>query len=256
MTIDGWLADLKRRHLSTLTVSEVARALRALSSAYVERRHVVSEGATLGTSGKRAAFALFYAPLHFLAVRQAVDALGLASPPPAHVLDLGCGTGAAGAAWASACDPQPAITGVDVHPWAVAEARHTYRALGLRGTARVGRIERVAQPRPGTGIVAAYVLNELPQATRAEAMTRLLGMVRGDCSLLVLEPIATRLVRWWPAFAEQAAALGGRADEWRVPIERPEIVRRLDTAVGLDHRTLTFRSLFVPSPSVTRRPPS
>src|SRR5262245_58859924 len=34
-----WLAALETRHLANLRVSEVTRALRALSSAYVERRH-------------------------------------------------------------------------------------------------------------------------------------------------------------------------------------------------------------------------
>lgn len=255
MTVDRWLADLEHRHLSTLTFSEVARALRALSSAYVERRHVVSGGATLGTTGKRAAFALFYAPLHFLAVRHAVSALGLHSPPPTHILDLGCGTGAAGAAWSSLCDSRPSVTGVDVHPWAVAEARHTYRDVGIAGTAKVGRIERIAPQRPGTGIVAAYVLNELPASTRVEVTTRLLDMVRAGSTLLVIEPIATRLVPWWPSLVAAATDLGGRADEWRVPIERPDIVRRLDTAVGLDHRTLTFRSLLVPASATAPRPP-
>jgi len=56
-------------------VPEVTRALRALSSAYVERRHKVHAGATLDSAGKRAAFALFYGPLHFLCVAHLVSAL-------------------------------------------------------------------------------------------------------------------------------------------------------------------------------------
>ena len=53
-------------------------------------------------AGKRAAFALFYAPLHFMAVTAVVQALGADAPPPASIVDLGCGTGVAGAAWALA----------------------------------------------------------------------------------------------------------------------------------------------------------
>ena len=102
-------------------------------------------------------------------------------------------------------------------------------------------------PRPGTGVVAAYVLNELPDAVRTLMIDRLLDAARAGSSVLVLEPIATRLVPWWPTCTARSLELGGRADEWRVPIDRPDLVRRFDTAVGLDHRTLTFRSLFIPA---------
>src|SRR5213075_608111 len=68
MGFDDWVAALEKRHLADLRVAEVTRALRALSSAYVERRHRMARGGSLDSAGKRAAFALFYAPLHFLAV--------------------------------------------------------------------------------------------------------------------------------------------------------------------------------------------
>lgn len=35
---DGWLAALEARHMSDMRFSDVVRALRALSSTYVERR--------------------------------------------------------------------------------------------------------------------------------------------------------------------------------------------------------------------------
>jgi len=66
----AWLAALERRHLANLTTSEVARALRALSSRYVERRGTLVEGGALASTGKRAAFALFYGPLHLLVTRE------------------------------------------------------------------------------------------------------------------------------------------------------------------------------------------
>src|SRR5918993_412452 len=124
-----WLAALEARHLADLRVPEVTRALRALSSAYVQRRHKVASGATLDSAGKRAAFALFYGPLHFLTATHVVRALDAHNPPPAAILDLGCGTGVAGAAWALCAGRSPFVTGVDRHPWAVEEARWTYRTL-------------------------------------------------------------------------------------------------------------------------------
>ena len=72
-----WLVALEERHLADLRVPEVTRALRALSSAYVERRHKVAAGAALDSAGKRAAFALFYAPLHYLAIAHIVSSAPL-----------------------------------------------------------------------------------------------------------------------------------------------------------------------------------
>src|SRR5688572_3719893 len=105
-----WLAALETRHLADLRVPEVTRALRALSSAYVERRHTSHPSGhggssrqvhgALDTAGKRAAFALFYGPLHFIAVAEVVRRLEAARPGPAKIIDIGCGTGVAGAAWA------------------------------------------------------------------------------------------------------------------------------------------------------------
>ena len=70
-------ADLEARHLAELTFAEVRRALQALSSLYVERRERLAEGAAFDGAGKRAAFALYYGPMHFLLVREIVRALGL-----------------------------------------------------------------------------------------------------------------------------------------------------------------------------------
>src|SRR5256885_13711566 len=122
---DRWLADLERRHLAELTFPEVSRALRALSATYVERRQKIGEGAALAGAGKRAAFALFYGPLHFLLIEHVVGQIADAARGIATIVDLGCGTGASGAAWASACDRTPSIIGVYRLPWALAVAAHT-----------------------------------------------------------------------------------------------------------------------------------
>jgi hypothetical protein len=62
-SIDRWIADLERRHLQTSS-SARCRALRALSSTYVERRHGIQAGAALSERGSARPCAL-YGPLHF-----------------------------------------------------------------------------------------------------------------------------------------------------------------------------------------------
>src|SRR4030095_473040 len=49
--VTRWLRALEERHLSNLTAAEVARALRALSSCYVERRAKLATGGALETAG-------------------------------------------------------------------------------------------------------------------------------------------------------------------------------------------------------------
>jgi hypothetical protein len=240
-----WLRALETRHLADLRVPEVTRALRALSSAYVERRGAVARGATLDSRGKRAAFALFYAPLHFLTARHVVAALGADRPPPRSILDLGCGTGAAGAAWALAAGGVP-VSGLDRHPWAVEEARWTYRQLGLSGQARQGDAARLPALRPGSAVMAAYALNEMPDATRRAVLDALLAAAARGVRVLVLEPIARPLTPWWDDAAARAAAVGGRADEWRIPADLPGPLRLFDRAAGLHHEVLTARSLYLP----------
>src|SRR5689334_4133345 len=111
--VDGWLTDLQQRHLANLTRSELTRALRRLLSCYVERRGNLAEGGALESAGKRAAFALYYAPLHFFTVGAVVRAIGAHTAPISEIVDLGCGTGVGGAAWAAACAEPPSIAGID-----------------------------------------------------------------------------------------------------------------------------------------------
>lgn len=248
--VERWLAALEARHLADLRVPEVTRALRALSSAYVERRVSGADastrrvGDTLDSAGKRAAFALFYGPLHFLAVSQIVEALGAGSPPPKTILDLGCGTGVAGAAWALASGATTFITGIDRHPWATAEARWTYGQLGLRGRTQQGDAARLPRLGGGDAVVAAYTLNELPDASRLRAEAQLLEALSRGARLLVVEPISRRVTPWWDAFAARVIAAGGRADEWRFDANLPPLVERFDQAAGLNHRTIACRSLY------------
>jgi methylase of polypeptide subunit release factors len=247
-----WLAALEERHLSSLRVPEVTRALRALSAAYVERRrHRVTHPdgrqvlGALDSAGKRAAFALFYAPLHFLAVREVVRTHAGFSSPPHTIVDLGCGTGAGGAAWALASQTGPSVLGIDRHPWAVEETRWTYQQLGIRGRVRQGDITRESTTRRGDSIVAAYVLNELPDDARRRIEDRLFDTAASGGRVLVIEPIARAIAPWWDHLSARAATVGGRADEWRLPLELPPLLDKFDRAAGLNHRELTFRSLLI-----------
>ena len=74
-----WIADLEARYLRDLTPTEVARALRALSSTYVERRARLSGRGAFDSAGKRAAYALYYAPRRFLMAGHVVAALAPAA---------------------------------------------------------------------------------------------------------------------------------------------------------------------------------
>ncbi len=246
----AWMAALEARHLAELTFSEVSRALRALSSAYVERRAKLAQGAALDGAGKRAAFALFYGPLHYLLLRHIVSALPGATSGMDTLVDLGCGTGASGVAWASACVKRPRIVGIDRHPWAVQEAAATYQAFGLSAlgaTSRQGDVATAKLPRPAS-ILAAFALNELADASRDALLTRLVeratSSVGGD-RVLIVEPIAGFVARWWDTWRQAIEKAGGRADEWRVRVELPPIVAKLDKAAGLNHRELTGRSLYI-----------
>jgi hypothetical protein len=248
-----WLAALEARHLADLRVPEVTRALRALSSAYVERRQPRAAGAgqrvrgSLDTAGKRAAFALFYAPLHFLTVSNVVRALGATVRLPPAIVDLGCGTGVAGGAWTLAAGPSAGagLIGVERHPWAVEEARWTYQQLGVQGQVRQADVTRMPRLRGAHAIVAGWLLNELPDETRAAVEQQLIEAAGRGTRVLVLEPIARSVAPWWNATAARITALGGRADEWRFTVDLPPLLKLFDKAAGLDHRELTVRTLYV-----------
>lgn len=241
--VQSWLQHLEARHLASLRFAEVTRALRALSSAYVERRGRLAQGAALAGAGKRAAFALFYGPLHFFLIREIVRALGAADGEVRPVVDLGCGTGVAAAAWAIEFARPPRVVGVDRHLWAIAEAEWTYRTLGLHAHTVRNDVTRHRLPGAGAAVVAAYCLNELEPAARATTITRLVEAAGRGARVLVVEPIARGVTPEWDEWAGTFARAGGQADEWRITLELPEIVRRLARAAGLDHRVVSARSL-------------
>lgn len=252
MLSDAFLQQLEQRHLANLTFSEVSRALRALSSAYVERREsALADHKALDGAGKRAAFALYYGPLHFLLVQHVVRELGIALQPGV-VVDLGCGTGVAGAAVAASATPPLDVVGFDTHPWTLDEARFTYRALGLHADVRRARAGPVRLPKHTSIVVAAFVVNELKDKDREALLASLLRLTAGDggsdsagSRVLIVEPISHRISPWWDQWAAEFIERGGRADQWKARVDLPPLVWRLARASGLRPDVLTARSLFV-----------
>ncbi len=250
---DQWLAALESRHLAELKFSEVSRALRALSSTYVERRQTIDRGAALTGAGKRAAFALFYAPIHYLIVREIVRALPHGTETPAPIVDLGCGTGAAGAAWAAACGRSPQLLGIDRHRWALSEAVHTYRQFDLAARVRLANLVEAPLPKPPVSMLAAFTMNELPESARDSLLEQMLERQRRSDDreggqtprVLIVEPVAGFVAPWWDRWGQAFVAAGGRSDVWRFRVDLPPIVAKLDRAAGLNHQELTARSLWV-----------
>ena len=240
-----WLEGLEARHLSDLRFSELTRALRALSARYVERRGRLLERGAFDTAGKRAAYALYYSPLHFITVTLIVKALG-AARLGGVTLDLGCGAGAAGAAWASQLRPSM-VVGVDANPWAIAEAALTYGAFDLAHETRRGNAARLALPRSTNTIVVGWMLNEVDEGSRDAIRTKLLQAATQGAAVLIVEPIATRISPWWNEWGDEFGRVGGRVDQWRFPVELPEILQRLDRAARLNHSELTAKSIYVGS---------
>jgi precorrin-6B methylase 2 len=215
-----------------------------LSSCYVERRGRLGSGAALEGTGKRAAFALFYGPLHFLTITEIVRALEGCDRTPETILDLGCGTGVGGAAWALACGARPRVTGIDRNPWAVGEAAWTYAQLGVRGTARTADITKAALPSASaSAVLVAYAVNELDTGGRTTLLRRLAEGVRSGTRVLIVEAIALRDKPWWPEWTRTLAAEGARENEWRFDGDVPDLVRELARRAGLTLKELTARTI-------------
>lgn len=244
----AFYAALEQRHLASLRFAEVRKGLQALSSVYVERRARLGSGAALDGAGKRAAFALFYGPLHLLTVREIVRALACPPVEPPLLVDLGCGTLAAGAGWALAAGEAgraPELLGIERNGWAAGEARFTLAALSLRGRVKREDLDRAPlPPRPGA-LLAAFTANELDEDAHDRLRRRLLAAAAEGSKVLVVEPISRRSAPWWDEWAAEFRERGACENEWRFRVELPERLRLLDKAAGLDHRELLARSLYL-----------
>jgi hypothetical protein len=141
--------------------------------------------------------------------------------------------------------PAPRIVGLDIHPWAVREAAETYRSFGLAATSQQRDIATATFPKGRAAILAAFALNELTDTAREPLLARLAERAAHGDRVLVIEPLAGGVARWWNRWRDTIERAGGRADEWRIRVELPAIVAKLDRAAGLDHREITGRSLFL-----------
>jgi SAM-dependent methyltransferase len=251
-SIDSWLEALHTRHVAIYRPQEFTRALRALSARYVERRSSLADRSPLDSAGKRSAFAAFYAALHFLTIREIVTALHADHLPIDRIVDLGCGTGVAAAAWALSL-PQPArILGSDMSSWALDEARWNWRQLGVRGRGErrdlVGEATTLAARPPAelraTGIVAGWSVNELAAEEQARLLKALLAAHSAGAGVLIVEPLARGVTPWWPDWTAAFTATGGRADEWKFDVALPAMLARLDASAGFEREGLGARSLY------------
>jgi SAM-dependent methyltransferase len=255
---DAWQERALARFSPPLRFSELRRGVQALSSLYVERRgggNLASR--SLEGAAKRAAFACFYAPLHFLTLFHALrgEALG----EPQRILDLGCGTGAAGAALAAALGGAASgarLLALDRSGFALGETRHTHAAFGLRGGTRRGVLPGALPAlRAGDLALAAWCANELsPEEREALRAALAAGAARG-AGVVVADPPATAAAPWWRAWVAAFAGAGGGAREFRVRLELPAALGRLDRAAGLDHSELGARVLVVPPAGLRSRAP-
>lgn len=264
---DAWLEALLERHSRSLRFSEIRKGVQAISSVYVHKRQKIAEGVFDG-AGKRAAFALFYGPLHYLVLHNVLRAVSMRTP--SRIIDLGCGTASAGAAWCLRHREQPSqYLGVERNGWAAGEARWTLQTLGVPGRVQSSSLERYAlcpSDRPGdatgsagrsrkrvnlgvdrdTGVLLAYTVNELDAPARAQLFEQLMAAQGRGSAVIILEPIAKTPVPWWSEWERAFCAAGGRADTWSFTVDLPPVLRDLDRAAKLDHRTLKARTLIAP----------
>ena len=243
-----WLVALEARHMANLTRQEFTRAVRALSARYVERRSQLPERSPLDSAGKRAAFALFYAPVHLLTTREAIAQLGVRTDL-SSLVDLGCGTGVCSAAWALLHDTPPSITGIDAHPWALDEARWNWRTLGLRGQATRGDLVAAARNLlkqsdavlARTGVIAGWSINELAKPERAQLLETIDQLLARGVALVILEPLARGVTPWWDDWVERLGARQIASHDVKADTALPAPLDSFSDAAGFRAKPLGAR---------------
>ena len=250
--LDAWIAALDARHRASLSTPEYLKAVRALSARYVERRHTLATTSAIDSAGKRAAFAAYYAPLHFLTSQLIVRSLGTKATTIDRIVDLGCGTGAASLAWALECRAPVRVDGVDASHWAVDEASWNFRHWHITGRARRGDLVRAAtalakerRALSRTAVLLAWAVNALEAPARASLLRALSRLKDAGARFLVIEPIARTISPWWSHWCTELHGSIGVSDEWKFEATLPPALAAVDEAAGFGRTHLSARSLFV-----------
>lgn len=237
-----WLDALHARHVAPYRPKEFTHALQALSVRYVERRKELASRSPLDSAGKRAAFAAFYAPLHFLTVREILNEVASGSTPE-RIADLGCGTGVCGAAWA--IRHGGVVAGVDDNQWAVDEARWNLKTLGIDGRVTRGDMLTVASGSLAVdGIMLGWAVNELGHDARNTLLQKLVTFATTRGPVLIVEPLSHAVSPWWREWVAAFAPAGGRADEWKFQVEQPPMLKELSHRAGFRRDVLGARSIW------------
>ncbi len=246
---DAWLDDALTRHTHALEFREIRQGVRALSSLWLERRAggELARRAIEG-QGKRAALATYFAPLHLLTLHHALQQFGDETLLGVRrIFDLGCGTGACGAAAGAALARPGSILGVDRSAWVLGEARRTWSQFGLRQRTRRAELpDGIPEGSDGDALVLGWVVNELEAHPRDELRERLRAALTRGARVVVAEPLARGVSPWWEAWGE---ALDARSETVRLRVERPAWIEKMDLASGLDHSTLGARVMFAGGPA-------
>jgi len=245
MEFEAWLSARTAKAESELSFREIRKGVQAVQADYLGRLKGTRGARVMEGRGKRAAFATFYAAIHHLTVYGWLQSEPLGVLPRFRTLhDLGCGTGAVGAAVARCLDPRPELQGVDKNPWAVSEARDCYRHFGLSGGARRGTLPG-GLPRIGEGdlIVAGWSVNELDEGSREALLGQLKRVLGRGAGLLLVEPISEKICPWWSSWVRSLKGSGATDHRVKFSCDRPEWILRMDRAAKMDHSILSARVL-------------
>jgi hypothetical protein len=240
--------------LHLATTYGVVRALP--ERAFAGATRIVDLGAGSGAAGAGVALALAWrAPLPHSPPLGSEDSASLRAPLP-HSPPLGSEDSAslrASLAHSPSLGSEDSaslraslapVLALDRSGFALAEARRTHAAFGLRGETQHARLP-LGIPKLARGDVAVlgWFLNECDANARERVLGALERGLDAGALLLALEPLAGRAVPWWDEVAARFAARGCASGSVRWTMQRPEFVARMDKAAHLDHRELGARIL-------------